>query len=403
MEPDFQAQSRTPLPFLTYWVLPNVAVSCVIALGLRQPFPVHLAVVAAVAYAAFRAVTLFTTGDAVQDYCVGGVFVSMLFNAVHMLLLSDPLKEFRHETDTVPPTDLPFLRRVYWALSVVNNARGVGWNYQVAHLPPPPTSTRRAFIIGRLYRIAIVYLAMDALQSFMLHVLNPMYLPEGGDALPMTAHGVVWLCINVVCRWPFAYYLILLQQWVLAVAHVALGLSEPRHWPDICGSWLDSYTVRRFWGRTWHQMLRRQLSAIGKWFCRVLGFRPGSWQSSYTQLYIAFTLSGLLHMGGDVMLGKGTFGESFWFFFVQALAITFEDAVIGAAKKAGIRFSMPVERALGYAWTFAWGCYSLNVHLSYMLRIRLGEASVLPFSPVMKVLGHPKVQAFLVDSLAWHS
>ncbi|KAH9948646.1 membrane bound O-acyl transferase family-domain-containing protein [Amylocystis lapponica] len=381
-----ETRGRAPLPFLTYFVLPNLALSCVITLGL--PFPARLAVFAAFTCVTFRIVTMFTmsTGDATQDYPFGLAFVSALFNAFHLLLLSDPLKEFRHETDTVPPTDLPILRRVYWASSVVNNVRGVGWNYQVAHLPPPPTDTRRAFFIGRLYRIVWLYFVMDALQSFTLYILNPMYLPEGGDALPLTAHGYIWLCVNIACRWPYVYYLFLLQQSMLAVVHVALGLSEPRHWPDVCGSWLDSYTLRRYWGRTWHQLLRRQLSAVGKWSSRVLGFRPGSWQSSYTQLYIAFMLSGFLHMGGDAMLGKGTYGESFWFFFAQALAITFEDAVIGAAKRAGVRFPVPVERALGYIWTFAWGCYSLNVYQNYMLRIGLGVPGAVPFSPIMAVI-----------------
>ncbi|KAH9949040.1 membrane bound O-acyl transferase family-domain-containing protein [Amylocystis lapponica] len=399
MEPE--TQNRAPLPFLTYYILSNIVLSWFIAL--RLPLSVRLAAFAVFTYATFWAATTFTsTGDAVQDYSIGTTFMSVAFNTFHLLLLSDPLKEFRHETDTVPPIELPFLRRAYWASSVVNNARGVGWNYQVAHLPPPPTSTRRAFIISRLFRIVWLYLIADALQSFALHVLNPMYLPEGGDALPLTAHGIPWLCINVAFRWPFVYWVFLLQQSVLAVVHVSLGLSEPRHWPDICGSWLDSYTVRRYWGRTWHQLLRRYVTAIGKWSCRVLGFRPGSWQSSYTQLYIAFTLSGLLHMGGDATLGKGTYGESFWFFFVQALAITFEDAVIGAAKMAGVRFPVPVERALGYVWTFAWGCYSLNPYLSYMARVGLGEPNVVPFSPIMTVLGYPKTQAFLVDYLGWH-
>ncbi|KAH9950043.1 hypothetical protein B0H21DRAFT_687466 [Amylocystis lapponica] len=338
-----ETQSRAPLPFLTYYVL---ALSWVIAWGL--PFPARLAVFAAFAYVALPAVTMFTMGDAVQGYPFGDTYMSVPFNALHLLLLADLINEFRHETDIVPPTSLPLLRRVHWASSVINNSRGVGWNYQVSHLPPPPTDTRRAFIIGRLRRFVLLYLVVDALHSFTLHVLNPMYLSEGGDALPLT-HSV------------------------LAVVRVAFGPSELLHWPNICGSWLDSYTIRRYWGRTWHQMLHRDWSS-----CRALGIVPGSWQSSYTQLYIAFTLFGFLHMGGDAMLGRGTFGESFWF-FSQALAISNEDAVIDVAKRPGVRFPVPVERALGYFWTFAWGCYSLNFYLSYMLRMGLRSRTCCHF------------------------
>ena len=125
------------------------------------------------------------------------------------------------------------------------------------------------------------------------------------------------------------------------------------------------------------------LASIGKVCCRGWGLRPGSWQSSYTQLYLAFIISALLHVGGDVMANGGKLARSPgspWFFFSQAIAITVEDAVIGIAGRAGWRLPTWASRALGYTWTFAWMVYSLGPYISYF---RFGaETRMYPFSPV---------------------
>ena len=95
------------------------------------------------------------------------------------------------------------------------------------------------------------------------------------------------------------------------------------------------------------------LASIGIAIARGLGFEPGSRLSSYTQLYTAFILSGLLHMLGDAMIDMRYLGLSFPFFLSQAVAITFEDAAIGVARRVGVRgASTYLARAVGYTWVF---------------------------------------------------
>ena len=109
---------------------------------------------------------------------------------------------------------------------------------------------------------------------------------------------------------------------------------------------------------------------------KVLKFPRGTYRSSYTQLYTAFFLSGLLHFAGDFMFERRLVYYSFKFFLLQAVAITFESFVIYTAKsllhQRGIE-SKPerldgswegaVLRVFGYCWVTLWFTLTLPVWL----------------------------------------
>ena len=129
------------------------------------------------------------------------------------------------------------------------------------------------------------------------------------------------------------------------------------------------------------------LSAIGKSLAKALGAQPSSSLSSYTQLYTAFILSGLIHCLGDAMVRTDYFGASFLFFFIQAVAITVEDAIIAAAGKAGSSASpSPVMRAIGYAWVWCWFAYSVPLMVDLQVAAGLAKSEMLPVSPIRFVL-----------------
>lgn len=109
---------------------------------------------------------------------------------------------------------------------------------------------------------------------------------------------------------------------------------------------------------------------------KFFGFPRGTNLSSYTQIYVAFFLSGLLHSSGDFMIERRMVSRSFKFFLLQAVAITFEDFVIYTAKrllrrggfelkpgKAGGSWAGAVARVIGYCWVVLWVCSTLSVWL----------------------------------------
>ena len=105
---------------------------------------------------------------------------------------------------------------------------------------------------------------------------------------------------------------------------------------------------------------------------KFLKFPRGSNRSSYTQLYVGFFLSGLLHASGDFVVEKRVVYRPLNFFLLQAVAITFEDFVIyiskGLFRRGGIEMKQGKEggswlgvvvRIIGYCWVILWFCLAL--------------------------------------------
>ena len=120
---------------------------------------------------------------------------------------------------------------------------------------------------------------------------------------------------------------------------------------------------------------------------KLLKLPRGSNRSSYTQLYIAFFLSAIIHSSGDFMLEKRMVYRSFKFFLLQAVAITLEDFVIyiakrllrrrGAELKPGMDNESWVEtavRVVGYCWVTLWFCLTLPVWLDEPNSIGFGNS-----------------------------
>lgn len=115
------------------------------------------------------------------------------------------------------------------------------------------------------------------------------------------------------------------------------------------------------------------LAGLGKLVAnKILKFPNGTNRSSYTQLYIAFFLSAVIHFVGDFMFQKRVGYYSFKFFLLQAVAITFEDFVIYIGKRllprTGVKINPgradeswagAVVRIMGYCWVILWFCVTL--------------------------------------------
>ena len=112
----------------------------------------------------------------------------------------------------------------------------------------------------------------------------------------------------------------------------------------------------------------------------------GTNRSSYTQLYVAFLLSGLLHFTGDFIIEKRIVYYSFKFFLLQAIAITLEDFILYIAKrllrrerielkpgKTDESWAEVVARVIGYCWVTLWFCLTLPLWLDELNAIGFGS------------------------------
>jgi hypothetical protein len=104
---------------------------------------------------------------------------------------------------------------------------------------------------------------------------------------------------------------------------------------------------------------------------KVLKFPRGTNRSSYTQLYVAFFLSAVIHASAEFMFEGRLLYHSFKFFSLQALVVTFEDFVFYTAKRLLSRRGIELKpgradeswleavlRVLGYCWVILWFCWS---------------------------------------------
>lgn len=308
---------------------------------------------------------------------------ALLGYASDLILFSEPQISFRREGQRKPVCEMALFERLYWAASLAFDWRGVQWSCQISnlqrsHLP------RWAFVRSKLYRVITVYLLRDIV-FFCLH-RNPAFNRIDGERFG--AHGFLWQTWNVLLFWFCVGASLYIAHSVASAIAVAVGLSEPRDWPDFFGPWLRTTSMRQFWGKTWHQMMRRPVTGAGKYLARnVLKFRAGSALSSYTQLYVAFVLSGIIHAAGDWMVMRNITSArlNIQFFIMQAMIITVEDMVIAAAKKFGIT---RIPFFVSYAWVICWMAWSGPMWLETVIQAEFSEGmpSVFLFQRLLNLL-----------------
>ena len=108
--------------------------------------------------------------------------------------------------------------------------------------------------------------------------------------------------------------------------------------------------------------------------CRFLGFKRGSFTSRYTQLFVVFGLSGLIHFGGSLhnsrTVDKALKWGDFYVFPAQAAYITLEDFVVwiwlstpGAQKDGRATRYVGLGRMCGRLVTVSWLLCTLGWHL----------------------------------------
>ncbi|KAG2137383.1 membrane bound O-acyl transferase family-domain-containing protein [Suillus bovinus] len=248
----------------------------------------------------------------------------------------------------------------------MQSPRGIGWNHQVNHVPAAPRQSRCLFILISSLRAACHAVLFEVARLYVWY--NPAC-----SSVTVGTRSYAARCADTIAFIGLSYWGLNACYFAMAAGSVALGLHEPRMWPDLFGSWRDAYTVRRAWGRTWHQNLRWLLAPLGEVTSFVLGFKRGTSGSFYAQIYAAFLFSGLVHSGGDIVLsGSSTSAHSrpffsMSFFFSQAVVITLEDISIRTARRLGVKDSI-WTRALGFVWVAIWFGWCVPEFVENMIR-----------------------------------
>ncbi|KAI9785891.1 MAG: hypothetical protein M1839_008157 [Geoglossum umbratile] len=388
---------RAPLP---PYVMPLCLFTLITALSLPATYNLRFLLLLTIAVPTLATLPFYTTGSVSNDYWVGSSFGIWTFTAVDYLLLSRPEKEFWRVQRKGPARDIGegsveeereksrwdgvgwSVEKWLWSAGIWLAPRGVGWSWEVKNLAPkkPAGYPSWKFLLTHLLRALTFYILVDICQIY-IHTLpqarDPPALLSAEPALGQVA--LAWLF------WAEAYVFLNLALSFTVVLATLSGIWEPRDFPDAFGRLRDAWSVRQFWGRTWHQLLRRPVSSFGRSAVRLLGFRKGTNASSYTQLYAGFVVSALIHTAATFFIARRDTGDM-RFFISQAVAITLEDVVIATAVRLGLQSAGWLGKIIGYLWVIAWLSYSLRGWVGGGIAVGLWVPQALPYSPVSRAM-----------------
>ncbi|CAP92705.1 hypothetical protein E8E15_002425 [Penicillium rubens] len=307
-------------------------------------------------------------------YTSGVLMGNLLARYFDRLYTTVPERTFHRIIDSQSPEDTVRLsapKRLFWALELFSVTRGIGWNWRVAGIPKSPVSTTRfQFAAAQLLRWTAMYAGLH-LVNVTCQVVSSN--PNASPSLPGNLH----IYALIVCGFAitiYSHFAILM----LPLSALCVGLQVgPRSWQDIAswppnfGSVREAYSIRRFWGYTWHQQLRRQAGAPGAYLISLL---PDSVTTSkqtsvrlarrYSLLMMSFVISGLIHACGTYQVTRAlglplSDGGEMKYFTLQGMAIIAEDFgcwVLGIDDRG----TQPgvMRRWMGYAITLSWYVWS---------------------------------------------
>ncbi|KAL4767319.1 membrane bound O-acyl transferase family-domain-containing protein [Aspergillus nidulans var. acristatus] len=265
-----------------------------------------------------------------------------------------------------PPFTL--LQRARWACAMSRNGRRVGTKWQIVPIHPFDPDrpdyipTRTTFLVHRLLTIFLWWIALYFLGGPPFHFAFPSYITKERQELLLDEYNLAlsaflprfWLSMS------FILGLSTLQRVnynLFSVIAVSLRLSDPEDWPPMKGPFLGTWSVRRFWGHTWHQMFRRAFSPNADFITfSVLRLPRGTIFARYSRFFLNFLFSGVLHLFYDEAVGvPRDKGGAMLFYTLQPVAFAIEDFAQWMSTRYDILTEDLVLRALiGYTWVCIW-------------------------------------------------
>ena len=238
---------------------------------------------------------------------------------------------------------------------------------------PSKGSQHRLFLLKRLASAVMIlllnqfytvtYSALLQLSYADFHHSKQSYLRRIGTVTARETIIRSWIVFHFV--WS-SWAMFTMTHDILALAHVVIGVDEPEAWPRLYGSILEAYSIRRFWGKFWHQLVQRSYRAYGSLLSqKILRLPPGSTADRICVNCSVFFISGVVHAFITVQLGfKCGYFEDLAFFIVCYSALLVEvgvqrvaSGVLGEAWQSGW-----ICRILGYTWVFGFLFWVLPKH-----------------------------------------
>ncbi|KKK20749.1 hypothetical protein AOCH_006761 [Aspergillus ochraceoroseus] len=278
-----------------------------------------------------------------------------------------------------PSQDAPVLynttrEKVELALNIPWNYRRVRTKWQIKNIPSfDPTEP--GYVPNRWTFVAHRLLTCDENDCTRLHIL----LSEERQSLFPNQY---WFSTEALSARLYFVISFMTSAWfsqraiynIASVIAVVSRISDPADWPPFQGALSETWTVRRLWGRTWHQTLRQLLSSNADFLVFSI-FRPGTIWARYARYFVVFFLSGVIHTFLDEASGIPVeSSRSLLFFTIQPIAFAVEDVAENLAKRYGVfTTDTPLRRLVGYIWVGVFCLWASPMWLYPVMRFLLAN------------------------------
>ena len=251
-------------------------------------------------------------------------------------------------------TSLTGTQKLFWTFELLTVTRGIGWDWRVDGIPSqPPQLPRIRFVQWCLATWVTMYTSLHLFDLSCCAILTSfpsIRHPWIRATLISVASNSIFLYTFLVLGWAvtvYSHFALLMLPVAVACVGMRVGPAawqEPESWPPNFGNFQEAYSIRQFWGHTWHQQMRRTTSAPGVYLLSLL---PSSFQNSrallprllkrYFLLFAAFVVSGLIHAAGSYNVTRAlgiprSDGGEIGYFLLQGFAIMAEDIVLWALR-----------------------------------------------------------------------
>lgn len=330
----------------------------------------------------------------------------------------------RHSEFAWQPYPLtPFIERLDWVMDVFCNFRGMGWNWRISALPPPPKfiqtqlhrnsgslapkhsykthssqvrqyTTRKELLQAHGWTVLKGYLALDMLKTCMMYDPYfwgyvddppPPYFPSLLRDSPVLTHAyrLLFSMLGVKFALEAIFSLAPLMMSGLLSPSLIGARAEPWMYPDTWAPYsvvLD-HGLAGWWGNWWHQTFRFAFQEPSRKLCECVGLAKHRPLAKALQLLIAFFLSGVIHATGSFTSAGSTqpLRGSMAFFLLQAVAIFAEASLSQLARAVGIDRRVPgwAKRVWTLVYVHVW-----FYHTAHLLCNDFARSGIWLFEPV---------------------
>ncbi|KAJ6061859.1 uncharacterized protein N7446_005979 [Penicillium canescens] len=267
---------------------------------------------------------------------IGFLFISILSATYFLLANPKDSRDFVNANGTTKS----FFSRLYEALRIMMLTRAINTPRQVKNVPGPPAyyAKRDPKVIPR-GRFLVRETSIAVWQFLALSMFETLSAQEASKKPAPVSFEVQWfvpvdqwverIISNVITWFVVARILIDLNARICAILCVGLGLDTPADSPPTFRTMADAYSLRNFWGKFWHQLLRQPFTSLSNFIARdVLCLPRSSLVERYTNVFIVCFFSGLLHLLVDILGCVPAQGSGSMFFFLSfVLGFMIEDGV----------------------------------------------------------------------------